>query len=154
MNACDGNDSVIGGGGAFDSLVGGAGNDTLDGNAGQDAISAGAGNDKIVIGAGQSSTTAGSGDQVTDWSGTDDTLDFATAASTGTDYIELTANNYAEAIALANTQINAGTYNYVSVAIGADVVVFADSAGDNGTADDALVLVGRTLADISAGNIV
>ena len=29
----------------------------------------------------------------------------------------------------------------------------SDDANDNGTADDAIVLVGRTLADISAANI-
>jgi hypothetical protein len=34
------------------------------------------------------------------------------------------------------------------------VVVFADTGNNNGTAEDAVVLVGRTLADISAANVV
>ena len=42
----------------------------------------------------------------------------------------------------------------VAVQIGADVVVFADSGADNGSADDAVALVGRTLADISTANFV
>jgi hypothetical protein len=43
--------------------------------------------------------------------------------------------------------------DYVVVQVGGDVVVFADTGALN-TADDAVVLVGRTLADISADNIV
>ena len=38
----------------------------------------------------------------------------------------------------------------VAVAVGSDVVVFADSGNDNGTADDAVILQGRSLAGIRA----
>src|SRR4051812_1953244 len=48
----------------------------------------------------------------------------------------------------------AATVNFVAVQVGADVVVFADSAGNNGTADDAITLVGKTLADIQGANII
>lgn len=67
-------------------------------------------------------------------------------------YIELTASTYDAALILANTQIANGN-NYVVIQVGSDTVVFVDTAGNNGTAEDAVVLVGRTLADISAANI-
>ena len=55
------------------------------------------------------------------------------------------------ALSFANGQIAAGQ-NYVAVQVGADVIIFADSAGNDGTADSAVMLVGRTLADIAFGN--
>ncbi|MDB5449807.1 MAG: hemolysin-type calcium-binding region protein, partial [Phenylobacterium sp.] len=52
-------------------------------------------------------------------------------------------------------------YTYVAVQVGSDVVVFSDSiaaSGTNGTvnagAEDAVVLVGRSLADIDFSNII
>jgi len=70
-------------------------------------------------------------------------------------YLELTASTYDQALSLANTQISTAAVDYVVVQVGADVVVFADTAGANtSNPDDAVVLVGRTLADISAGNII
>ena len=54
---------------------------------------------------------------------------------------------------LANSQIAGGVVDYVVIQVGSDVVVFCDTAGNNGSAEDAVVLVGRTLADIGAGNI-
>ena len=72
----------------------------------------------------------------------------------GTNYTEITASTYDEALAAAGGLIAAGTINFVAVQVGADVVLFVDTANNNGTADDAVVLVGRTLADISSANIV
>ena len=54
---------------------------------------------------------------------------------------------------LADIQISAGN-NYVAVRVGGDVVVFVDSGNNNGTAEDAIVLVGRTLADVEPANFV
>ena len=51
-------------------------------------------------------------------------------------------------LGLGNAQIGSGTAEYVAVQVGADVIVFADSRNDDGVADDAVVLAGRTLADI------
>jgi hypothetical protein len=45
------------------------------------------------------------------------------------------------------------TVLYVSVDVGADVVVFADTNGD-GTADEAVLLTGRALTDIAETNII
>lgn len=148
-----GNDSV-GGGADNDTLDGGAGADTLAGGAGADRLTGGAGSDRFNFALGEAGTTGGSADTIADWSGTDDSLDFAGAASTGADYIELSAADYAAAKALADAQIVTGTYNYVSVLVGSDVIVFADSGNDNGSAEDAVVLVGRALADIAAANFI
>jgi hypothetical protein len=62
--------------------------------------------------------------------------------------VESTQADFAAALSFANGQIAAGR-NYVSVQVGADVIVFADSAGNDGTADSAVILVGRTLSDIA-----
>jgi hypothetical protein len=41
----------------------------------------------------------------------------------------------------------------VAIQVGGDVLVFVDSAANN-TVGDAVVLVGKSLADIDAGNFV
>jgi len=81
-------------------------------------------------------------------------LMFANSGVSAGDYLETTAADYASALSQANTAIGSGAYNFVAVAVGADVVVFADSAANNGGADDAVVLQGRSLADIGVSNIV
>ena len=77
----------------------------------------------------------------------------ATAAD-GVNYLELSASTYEAALALATTQISGGTVDYVVVQVGTDVVVFADNGGAANTVEDAVVLVGRTLADISASSVL
>ena len=95
--------------------------------------------------------TPGFLDQVTDWQ-TGDSLTFGGATGTITNYLESSATDYAAAQTFANAQINGGVVDYVAVQVGTSVVVFADSGNNNGTAEDAVVLVGRTLADIDFGN--
>ena len=99
--------------------------------------------------------TAGALDQIKDWVATD-TIGFgaapATAAIDGVDYLETTAGDFTAAKAIADAQIAGGAINYVVVQVGPDVVVFADVGGTN-TTSDAITLVGKTLADIAAGNI-
>lgn len=143
-----GNDLIQTGGGA-DTLDGGTGNDTLDGGAGGDVITTGGGADVIVVG--QGASVPGQADVVTDWS-SGDTVRFAHPTGDATAYAEGSAADYATATAFANNLIASGAANVVAVQVGADVAVFADSADDNGTADDGLVLTGRTLADVSAAN--
>jgi hypothetical protein len=55
---------------------------------------------------------------------------------------------------MANTQF--GANDIVAIQVGSDVVVFADSnnSGTLTAADNAVVLVGRTLTDIDSSNIV
>ena len=62
--------------------------------------------------------------------------------------------SFVEAKAIADAQIAGGIVNVVAVQVGADVVVFGDSSGDDGSADSAVVLVGKTLNDISVANII
>ena len=148
LRAYAGNDLVQAGGGA-DTLDGGAGNDTLDGGAGGDVIITGGGADVIVIGQGQS--LAGQTDVVSDWN-SGDTIQFAHVAGDTSTYAEGMAGDFASATTMANGLIASGAANVVAVQIGSDVAVFADSADNNGTQDDAVVLTGRTLADVSGAN--
>lgn len=162
MSGGDGADQIVGGAGS-DSISGGVGADTITGgavtvgvpNGGRDFLSGGDGVDRFFFAAADSSLTAGSGDQILDWA-TEDRLAFAgNGAATALTYLEGTAGNYADAVLLANAAITAGVINYVSVQVGGDVVVFADvAATGNGLAEVAIVLVGRTLADIDFGNFV
>jgi Ca2+-binding RTX toxin-like protein len=144
-----GGDDLIQTGGGADTLDGGAGADTLDGGAGDDLITTGGGADVIVVG--QGASVPGQSDVVTDWS-SGDTVRFAHPSGDATAYAEGSAADYATATAFANSLIASGAANVVSVQVGADVAVFADSADDNGIADDGLMLAGRTLADVSATN--
>jgi len=145
-------DDVLDGGSGGDQLSGGDGADRLTAGTGRDTLFGGAGADTFAFLAGDSGVTSGALDQILDWA-TEDRLAFG-RASTNSDYIETTATAYSEALALANAQIASGAANYVTVQVGSDLVIFADSRDDNGAADDAVVLVGRTLADVSASNIV
>jgi Ca2+-binding RTX toxin-like protein len=144
-----GGDDLIRTGGGADTLDGGAGADTLEGGAGGDLIVTGEGADLIIIGQGASLLAAH--DVVTDWSSSDTVL-FAHPSGDSTAYAEGAAADYATATTFANTLIGSGAANVVAVQVGADVAVFADGADDNGTADDLVVLSGRTLADVSAAN--
>ncbi|HEX7945219.1 MAG TPA: calcium-binding protein, partial [Phenylobacterium sp.] len=134
-----------------DSLEGKAGADSLFGGLGADILVGGAGADAFVFAAGDSGVVSGQVDQVTDWQA-GDRLVFPTSATVG-DYVELTATSYEDALALANTRIASGAANFVAVEVGSNlllhsVYVFADSANNNGAADDAVMLLGRALDDI------
>lgn len=132
-----------------DSLDGAAGADSLVGGADADSLTGGDGADLFFIGAGEA-PAATAPDRILDWSA-DDRLVFAGGGLAGGTYYEETADDYATALRIANAVIGSGGANFVAVAVGADVVVFADSANNNGLADDAVVLVGRGLGDIGPG---
>jgi Ca2+-binding RTX toxin-like protein len=151
LRAYAGNDSIAGGAGN-DILDGGLGNDTLDGGGGHDVITTGGGADVIVVGLGQSAVAAGVADSITDWNSSD-ILHFASGPAGAGDYVETTAADFASATTAANQLIASGTTNIVVVGVGADLVVFADSANNDGVADDAVVITGRGLTDISVSNI-
>ena len=168
-----GNDRLFGGfGSESDNLNGGAGNDTLGGGGGADVLTGGAGTDAFLISgpgfaeptAAQKAAhqmpsalplTAASLDRVLDFTHGEDRIvfgphDTATAANFAT---AASAADFAAALTAANAKITTGASDYVAVKVGADVIVFADSHHDNGSADAAVVLVGRSLADISFGDI-
>ncbi|MDP3173764.1 MAG: hypothetical protein Q8M88_04960, partial [Phenylobacterium sp.] len=94
-------------------------------------------------------STVGSFDLINDWEATD-RLDFGGA---GVSYTESTQADFTTAETFANAQIAAGV-DVVAVQVGTDVVIFTDNAADNGTYEDAVVLVGRSVNDISDTNIV
>ncbi|WP_309092455.1 calcium-binding protein [Phenylobacterium sp.] len=172
-----GNDTVQGGFGA-DRLSGGAGDDLLvaqgpagawmrgdEGNdtlssatAGQDTLYGGEGRDRFefVI---KTPPTLGQDDLIMDWEA-HDTLSFAEvsilspAAILPTSYSEFVANDYAEALRIANEHISGPGAKYVAAQVGANVIVFVDGGDPADGADTAVVLVGRTLADISLTNFV
>lgn len=151
--------SAADGGSGSDTITGGAGADTIIGGVGADDLRGGGGADIFQFSAGHSGTTEGALDRVLDWAGgrslgPSDQIQFiGLAAATPTTYLEMTASSYGAAKLLADGQIAAGN-NYVAVQIGADVVLFVDSGNNNGTADDAVMFVGRTLADIDYTSII
>jgi Ca2+-binding RTX toxin-like protein len=151
--AGDATDQKLFGSVGADTLSGGGGSDTLFGGRGADVLTGGAGVDLFVINPGDSPPVAGQGNTITDWQGSDN-LSFGGAAGAAGNFIAMSAGSFSEALTAANQQIASGAADYVAVAVGSDVVVFADSHGDNGVADDAVTLAGRGLSDISAGNIV
>ncbi len=152
---------VLTGGALGDGLFGGAGNDTLIGGPGDDALQGGPGADVLTGGAGrdlfifsyESPPFAGQMDTITDWESRDG-LTFFGAPTVAGSYVESTAPDFAAAKSFADAQIAGGTVKYAAVQVGADVIVFSDTHNDHNLADDAVILAGRTLADIDASNIV
>ena len=91
-------------------------------------------------------------------------MDWTSAAKSASPVRRRRASEYAEATAgtspgrpvLANQLIGSGGANVVAVAVGNDVAVYADSADDNGVADDMVVLAGphagrRQLRELQPG---
>ena len=172
----DGDDRLEGGFGR-DVLYGGAGNDRLTsqgpegsallGEDGDDTLTAaGAGADTLRGGAGRDlfeivTTTApadGVDAKLFDFE-SHDQLHFPQASIFGasmlpTSYSEFVASDYAQALAIANEHISAAGATYVAAQVGADVYVFADTGDPQDGADVAILLVGRTLTDISLQNFV
>jgi Ca2+-binding RTX toxin-like protein len=150
--------SNLAGGAGGDTLQGGAGADTLDGGSGADILRGAGGGDLFRFASSDSSTSADAADRILDWTGgapgaPADHIQFAGLPPVvRLNYLELSAGDFGTARALGNLHISSG-YDYVAVQVGADVVVFVDSANNNGAADDAVILVGRSLADIDFTNI-
>lgn len=161
-----GADVVDGGEGADRIFITGGGGVTVDAGDGDDTIIVNsAGKDILLGGAGgdvfefvtTTRPTAGQDDEIRDWSSLDRLVfdHFSAQATTVDRYAELVAATYADAQTQANALISGGKIAYVAAQIGGDVVVFAETDGDlaNG-ADTAVVLAGRTLANIEAWNII
>lgn len=161
-----GADTISGGDGADMIIVSGGGGASVEGDDGDDTIlAASPGKDVLLGGAGadrfefvsSNRPAEGQDDEIRDW-GASDTLHFdhfSIYSVTQAQYAEVTAASYANALAQANALIAGGEVLYVAAQVGGDVVVFADT---NGTAADgaetAVVLAGRSLAHIEAGDIV
>ncbi|MDP1643448.1 MAG: hypothetical protein Q8L59_14830 [Phenylobacterium sp.] len=171
----DGDDSIAGGAGG-DVLDGGAGADTLEGREGADVLTGGDGDDRLIAGKGADTLTGGAGadtfvfaddldaregaaNLILDWSSAD-RLDFLNNLPNG--YTERTAATYQAAYDDAQAVVRAAPVSYVATQVGSDVIVFVNNRIADGfdipvettkTLDEAVILRGRTLADISAANI-
>lgn len=172
-----GNDTLSSGFGA-DSLSGGDGDDQLvsqgpeptilDGGAGHDTIvSGGVGKDIVFGGEGRDrfdfiSKVDPSVDleaEIRDWESSD-TLHFDAVSILGANailpisYSEFVANSYEAAVLIAGEHISAAGATYAVAQVGSNVYVFADTGDPHDGADIAILLTGRTLADISLSNFV
>jgi Ca2+-binding RTX toxin-like protein len=153
-------DDNINGGEGRDLLVGGDGEDVLDGWASADTMTGGAGGDRFQLWSGDSGVVATQLDRITDWAGGEDHLFFGNGgagtgvgAGSSANYVEGRAADHASALYYANTQVVGGAIDYVAVQVGGDVVVFADTGQNNGAADSAVLLVGRSLSDIAFAHL-
>jgi Ca2+-binding RTX toxin-like protein len=153
----DGNDQLVAYGFGHAHLDGGVGDDTLvSASPEQSLLHGGAGHDRFEISS-NTRPAAPTDDVVADWEG-GDSFYFAqvsTHAVLPQQYSELVSDSYEHALALANAHIANSGAIYVAAQVGGDVLVFAETDGNlaNG-ADVAVILTGRTLADISLTNFV
>lgn len=160
LNGGDGDDQLVSQGPEASTLTGGAGADTLvTGGVGRDILSGGEGRDRFEIVA-KTAPSAGLEAVIGDWE-SGDQIHFAAVSilSTGASilplsYSEFVAADYATALAIANEHISASGAVYVSAQVGSDVYVFADTGDPADGADVAILLTGRTLADIGLTNFV
>ncbi|MCR5880971.1 calcium-binding protein [Phenylobacterium sp. J367] len=162
----DGSDALLGGEGDDMLVAYGFGHSLLDGGAGNDTLVA-ASNDQLLLYGGEGrdrfefaakfGPTEGADHVIADWD-VSDTISFAqvsiyTILPRG--YSEFVADGYAQAHAIADEHIQHTGAQYAVAQVGDDLIVFADTDGDatNG-ADIAVLLIGRTLADISLQNFL
>lgn len=139
-----------------DSLAGRAGADTLDGGDGDDVVAGGPGADQLRGGRGADiflfqagDGSAAAPDEVLDFTG-GDRVQFGDVTGL---YTEITAADYEAAREWANAAI-AGGVRFVAARVGDSVYLFGDTAGDGGVAEDAVRLIGATLAGVSSFNVV
>lgn len=145
-----GADSIIGGDGA-DSLTGSDGADILAGAGGADTLLGGAGTDEFRV-EGFADQAEGL-DHILDFVHGEDHLAFGGQPATAETLATAVAEDYAIAVSAAQ-QAMANGAAYVAVEVGADVIVFADTDGDPLTIDAAVVLTGKTLADVAPGGFI
>ena len=142
-----GNDFLRGEGGN-DTLAGGDGDDTLSGGTGANVLSGNAGHDTFVITA-PLSTNVTALDHITDFTHGEDHLMFGSRLTLGdSNFMGGKAANYGDALKTANSAIHSGLTDLMLIQVGHDLIVFADAGGHN-QVDEAVVLVGRSLADIT-----
>ena len=159
LNGGDGDDQLVSQGPEASTLNGGAGADTLvTGGVGRDVLSGGEGRDRFEIVA-KTAPSVGLEAVIGDWE-SGDQIHFAAVSILSTSsilplsYSEFVAADYATALSIANEHISATGAVYVSAQVGSDVYVFADTGDPADGADVAILLTGRTLADIGLPNFV
>ena len=156
----NGDDQLVSQGPEAATLSGDAGNDTLvSGGAGFDMLYGGHGRDRFEFAA-KITPDAGVEATIMDWE-SHDSLSFAEVSilsdASGIlprSYSEFVATSYEQALRIANEHISAAGAKYVAAQVGGNVFVFADLGDPADGADVAVILTGRTLADISLSNFV
>jgi Ca2+-binding RTX toxin-like protein len=149
LSGGEGQDSLVGSFGS-DTLSGDGGDDAIDGFGGRDLVSGGGGQDRFIT-RGVEIETSAELVRITDWESTD-RIDFADDSfmpANSANYREITAESYDAAVAAATALRTTSDILYVSAQVGADVVVFG-----LGPSPAAVLLTGRTLADIAFNNVV
>ena len=157
LSGGDGNDWLVAQGPEITLLTGDAGDDTLTAaSADKDVLVGGEGRDRFEIIA-KADPAERIDAEIRDWEA-HDTLHFPEVSIFGAasilprSYSEFVAADYEQALALANEHISAAGAKYVAAQVGNDVFVFADLGDPADGADVSILLVGRTLADISLSN--
>ncbi len=175
LNGDAGNDTLVGGpgyatlsGGAGDDalraidggiLNGGDGNDTLATWVGPDLITGGPGANVILVEHNTASVPLYTGggvlglDAITDWTALDKFTFTNEGVQVAGAFVVDTAADLATAVARADQAVVAGA-TFIAMQVGADVIVFADITHNPYHAEESVLLQGRTLADISAANIM
>ncbi|WP_421935946.1 calcium-binding protein [Phenylobacterium sp.] len=156
----NGDDQLVSQGPEAATLSGDAGNDTLvSGGAGVDVLYGGHGRDRFEFAA-KITPDAGVEATIMDWE-SHDTLSFAEVSILSDAsgilpraYSEFVATSYEQALRIANEHISAAGAKYVAAQVGGNVFVFADLGDPADGADVAVLLTGRTLADIGLSNFV
>ena len=160
MRGYGGNDTIQSSDFGQDTMYGGAGDDRLVGSAlGFNYLNGGPGADTLVaggnaagtffeVGSGESPSGAAAGghleqlDHILNWTTDDFVIFTGGAVATSSTYREINAATFDQAAASAQTNLAQGV-DYTVAQVGADLVVFDLRLGD------AVVISGRTLADIS-----
>lgn len=137
-------------------ITGNAGANTLAGGLGRDTLEGGGDGDRFVFNLGDTSKSAASLDTIVDFATGQDVidLDVVQGALSPTSYAEasIATNNYADAIALAQSMVGGGQ-TVAFVAGSTDGWLFWDAGGD-GTIDQAIMLKGVNTLNGFAGSDV
>lgn len=155
----DGNDLLIGRGPVAATIDGGAGSDTIvAGSSAKDLLFGGEGRDRFeVVALADPARIVDA--EIRDWE-SGDTIHIpsviiqAAGAILPRSYSEFVTSDSATALSIANEHISAAGAVYVAAQVGGDVYVFADTGDASDGADIAILLTGRTLADIGLTNFV
>lgn len=151
-----------------DMLVGAGGADTLIGEGGADTLEGDGGADVYVLGAGSSGVSAAEADRILSW-GSDDQIDVPGGGGPGVFYMipanpmgggygndgpMLQAMTFDTALSRADSWMrDHRTDTIVTGQVEDGVAVFVDTDGDH-AADLAVILVGRSIYDVTGANFI
>jgi Ca2+-binding RTX toxin-like protein len=138
-----------------DTIYGGDGQDTIVAWGTAFVISGGAGPDRFVMREIGNNPSLEKMPRILDWNAIDHVAFqyMNNETITPLNYVETTANTYAEALTRF-AQLEAQGCVYAAIQVGSDVVLFVDAGSSSPGPEAGAILVGRTLTDIAIDNIV